>query len=91
MWWNSRAAILQFDVVIVVRQGDAQRRQFVAQLVEGRGLGLQLLVALALAVRQRTGIGHDDLRASLFGTLGQADDPLQFLVDVVAVAHGLPV
>ena len=76
----------EFDVVIVVSQFHAEACQFVAQLVERRGLRLQLLVALALTVR--TGVGHDDLRSDLFGPLGQRDDPFQFLVDVGGVGQG---
>ena len=57
------SGMLQFNVVVVVRQGDPDGCQLVPQLVQRGGLGLQLLVALSLAIRKRAGIGHDDPRS----------------------------
>ncbi len=81
------SSMLHFHVVIVVRQGDPDGCQLVPQLVEAGRLGLELLVALSLAIRKRTGIGHDDPRSRLLGAPGQGDDPLHFLVDFRAVVQ----
>ena len=82
---------LQFNVVVVVRQGDPDGCQLVPQLVERSRLGLQLRVALALAIRKRAGIGHDDFRSHLLARLARATIRSNSLPTFARLSSTLPV